>query len=261
MADLCILGDYICVAVQSTSREKGYNRPLLSRKRARGRAAPFCPAAPSRVDRLLHKLEQLGQRQPALLGRVAVAQRHRVVFERLEVDGDAEGRADLVVATVAPADGAGRVELDVVAPLQPLVDVACLCKQLGLVLDEGQDRGLDGREPRVELEKRPLLAADLVDGVRRREHGQHQTVHAEGGLDHVRHVPLLGGLVVVLHRLAARLRVLREVVVAARGAALQLLRPERESEHHVRARARVVGQLVGGVDIRREELGPQPDRL
>ena len=40
-----------------------------------------------------------------------------------------------------------------------------------------------------------------------------------------------------------------------------LLRPERESEHHVRARARVVGQLVGGVDVRREELGPQPDRL
>src|SRR5689334_4333959 len=49
-----------------------------------------------------------------LLGHgVALADRHRLVVEGVEVDGDAERRADLVLATVATADGARVVEVDV----------------------------------------------------------------------------------------------------------------------------------------------------
>src|SRR3954471_19166905 len=48
----------------------------------------------------------------ALLGhRVAFADGDRVVFERVEVDGDAERGADLVLAAVPAADRAGVVEL------------------------------------------------------------------------------------------------------------------------------------------------------
>src|SRR3990167_9496851 len=56
---------------------------------------------------------------PFLLQRIAVADRDRVslslrgIFaERSEVDRDAEGRADLVLAAVALADTPGDVEID-----------------------------------------------------------------------------------------------------------------------------------------------------
>jgi len=112
----------------------------------------------------------------------------------------------------------------------------------------------------VEAQHRALLAADLVLGVRRAEHREHEPVHANRRLDHVRHVLLFAGLVKVLHRLAAREAVLREVVIAARGDALQLLRAEWELEHEVRARACVVSELVVLVFIAGDELGAQPNR-
>src|SRR5512139_3575873 len=55
---------------------------------------------------------------PGLLHGVALADRDCLVLEGVEVDGDAERRADLVLPAVAPADGAGVVELDVPALAQ-----------------------------------------------------------------------------------------------------------------------------------------------
>ena len=52
---------------------------------------------------------------PLLRHRVALADRDGLVVEGVEVDGDAERRADLVLAAVAAADRAGVVELDVPA--------------------------------------------------------------------------------------------------------------------------------------------------
>src|SRR4030095_5570180 len=46
----------------------------------------------------------LGRLDPFLHHRVALADRHHVVLQRVAVDRDAEGRADLVLAAVAPAD-------------------------------------------------------------------------------------------------------------------------------------------------------------
>jgi hypothetical protein len=56
---------------------------------------------------------------PLLRHRVALADGHRLVLERLEVDGDAVRRADLVLAAVAAADRAGVVEVDVPLAAQP----------------------------------------------------------------------------------------------------------------------------------------------
>ena len=53
--------------------------------------------------------EQIVDRDPLLLHRVALADRDGAVVERVEVDGDAERRAELVLAAVAPADGLGLV--------------------------------------------------------------------------------------------------------------------------------------------------------
>ena len=55
---------------------------------------------------------QLVERDALLRHGVAVAHRDGAVVERVEVDRDAERRADLVLTTVAAADRAGVVEVD-----------------------------------------------------------------------------------------------------------------------------------------------------
>src|SRR5690242_1858883 len=60
----------------------------------------------------------LVERDPLLLHRVAVTNGDRVVLQRVEVDGDAVRRADLVLPPVPPADRAGVVEVGVPAQAQ-----------------------------------------------------------------------------------------------------------------------------------------------
>src|SRR5215211_7612085 len=61
--------------------------------------------------------------QANLLHRVAVAHGDGAVFQALEVDREAVGRADLVLAAVAAADGARLVIGDHELAAQPLVDL------------------------------------------------------------------------------------------------------------------------------------------
>ena len=75
-------------------------------------------AAPERrVSGALQPLREVGvqalERHALLRHRVAVAHGDGAVVERVEVDRDAERRADLVLAAVAAADRAGVVEVDV----------------------------------------------------------------------------------------------------------------------------------------------------
>ena len=75
-----------------------------------------------------------------------------------------------------------------------------------------------------------LLAVHLLLGVGRHEERHHRARRARRGLDHVRHVVLVGRLVEVLEPLPGVLGVLREVVVAAIGDALELAPAPREEE-------------------------------
>ena len=124
-----------------------------------------------------------------------------------------------------------------------------------VLLREREDGGLDGRQERRELEQRPLGAADLVDGVGRADRREEEPVDADRRLDDLRDVLAARGLVHVLEGLARRLLVLRQVVAPARRDALQLLLAEREPERDVRARARVVGQVL--VHVLAQQLRPQ----
>src|SRR6478609_9052673 len=83
----------------------------------------------SACDRCHTLVEHVGEaldRHPLLRERVAVAQGHRAVLERLVVDRDRERRADLVLAPVALADVAAVVVLDGHPLAQLLVDRARL---------------------------------------------------------------------------------------------------------------------------------------
>src|SRR3954470_10657728 len=104
----------------------------------------------SAAEQSLGEPARHGVEPHALLGhRVALPDRDRLVVEGVEVDGDAERRADLVLAPVAPADRAGVVELDVPALPQGGREVFGLRRQVG-VARKRQHGDLDRREPRVE---------------------------------------------------------------------------------------------------------------
>ena len=77
---------------------------------------------------------------------VAVADGHRLVFQALEVDGDAERGADLVLAAVAASDRSGVVELDHPVLAQGVGDLAATLRRNWNV--EFDDAGAIGRRYR-----------------------------------------------------------------------------------------------------------------
>src|SRR6188472_568789 len=183
----------------------------------------------SATDQALGEVRRhLVEGNPLLLHGVPLADGDGVVVEGVEVDRHAVGRADLVLAPVAAADGARVVEVDVPAEAtQCGGEVLGLRAQVGIAAQR-QDRDLDRREARVELEHDALVDATLgvgrlVLGVGVHEERHHRPVRAERRLDHVGDVALTGGLVEVREVLAGVLAVLLEVEVGAAGDALELL--------------------------------------
>src|SRR5438045_3459586 len=67
------------------------------------------PARPRSRQPLLEIPEQPVDREPILLHRIALPHRHLAILQRVEVDGHAEGRPDLVLPAVPPSDGTGVV--------------------------------------------------------------------------------------------------------------------------------------------------------
>src|ERR1700716_695714 len=85
--------------------------------------------APRRAQAPFDLLGQGGDRDPVLPQAVAIAQRDRVVLERLVIDRHRPRRSDLVLAAVAAADRAALVVLGLHAIAQLAVD---LVGELGL---------------------------------------------------------------------------------------------------------------------------------
>src|SRR3546814_12824307 len=75
----------------------------------------------------------------SLRHRVPVTHGDGAVIERVEVDGDAHGGADLVLAAVAPADGLGLVVVAHQVAAEQVEDLAGDRRE-GVLLGERQDR-------------------------------------------------------------------------------------------------------------------------
>src|SRR4051794_12061089 len=102
--------------------------PAVRPVRGAPRKTTLGPVAGSAAEQSLREVAaHVVQTDPLLLHGVALADRHGVVVEGVEVDSDAVRRADLVLASVAAADRAGVVEVDVPAGTAQLgCEVACL---------------------------------------------------------------------------------------------------------------------------------------
>src|ERR1044072_278479 len=136
---------------------------LAARVRSAGRASPprHDKRQGSAADQLAcEEAFELVDRDPLLGHAVALADGDRVVLQRVEVDGDAERRADLVLPAVAAADGARVVEVDVPVVAQHGGDVARLRREIR-VAGQREHGHLDRREAAVEAQYRALVDAAL----------------------------------------------------------------------------------------------------
>ena len=94
-----------------------------------------------------------------LLHGVAVAQGDGVVFQSLEVDGDAARRADFVLTAVAAADGAGVVVEAVPATVEFFENFARFADQFVFVFEQREDGDFVRRDARREAQNGAGLPA------------------------------------------------------------------------------------------------------
>src|SRR2546426_11401944 len=113
----------------------------------------------------------LADRDLRVAGLAALAVAHR-----LDVDGHAVGRADLVLAAVDPADRRGVVVHAHPPAREAPLDLAGPGDDLVPLLEERKDRDLDRSEVRVQAQQHPLLAPHLLLAVRVPEKRQHRPV-------------------------------------------------------------------------------------
>lgn len=178
-----------------------------------------------------------------------------VIFSALadgvEVDGDAEGGADFVLAAVAAADGCGLVIEDAHKGLEEVFDFFGLFYELGLIFQEGENGGLDGGDGGLEAHDGAdvWLAAFLgevffVKGFA--DEGEDGAVATGRGLDDVWDELFFCLLVEVFEGLSGVFLVLAEVVVATVGDAFKFLLAEGEVILDVVSFLRVVSALTIG---------------
>ena len=201
---------------------------------------------------------QLRNRHAHLFGGVAVADGHGVVFQRLVVHGDAERRADEVLAGVALADAVAFFVKHVEIVLQQVLNLAGFFGQT-VFFHQGQNRRLDGGHGRVEFQKRAgfrLLAfARRFLRVGVAEHGQEQSVGPDGGFDHVGDVVAVGFafgvevVVEVLLLLFGQFLVGLQVEIRPAVDAFDFAESERELVLDVHGGVGVMGQLVVVVEF------------
>ena len=96
--------------------------------------------------------------------------------DRLHVDGDAVGRADLVLAPIEPADGRRVVVDDAPVPGELGADRVRRAHDIVALLEQRQHRDLDRRQLGVEAQHDPLLATDLLLAIGVGEEGQQRAV-------------------------------------------------------------------------------------
>src|SRR2546421_12009446 len=113
--------------------------------RCRRLKIPTYAGPPSSAELLAQRLHEIRDGDAYLLHLVTGADGDGFVLQRLEVDGDAEGRADLVLAAVAAADALRVVVLRHEVRAQGVPDAAGGRDEL-LVARERQDGDLDRRQ-------------------------------------------------------------------------------------------------------------------
>ena len=184
--------------------------------------------------------------------------------DSVEVDGYAEGSADLVLTAVTLADGTGFIVIahEVLAKL--LIQLHSGAGE-NLLLGKRQDSALEGSQSGMQAQN----GADIVIAllvlthnfliVSIAEDGQNGTLNTQGGLNDIGNIVLVGFLIVVGQILAGDILVLGQVIVGTVSNAPQLTPTEGEEELKVSGGLGVEAQLLGIMVTQTQVLVLQTD--
>ena len=171
-----------------------------------------------------------------------------LVANGLEVNGDAQRRADFILTAVTLADGTGIVKVHHEVLTQHLVNLFCLGRQL---LAQRQDSSLEGCQSGMQTQHSAdvgitlLVVANHFLVISFAQESQSHAVAAQGRLDDVGNVVLVPLLVEVGQLLTGSLLMAAQVVVGTVSDAPQLAPAGAEGELvlDVGGSAGVEGQL------------------
>ena len=168
-----------------------------------------------------------------------------VGFHGVAVDGDAEGRADFVLAAVATADGGLFIVEGGEAGLAQHGGDGLGLFGHAVLFDQREDRRGDGRDLGVEVQHHAGVLLELLFLVGVDHEGQRHAVDAAGGLDHVGGVLFLRLRIEVEQVRARSLAVAGQVEIGAVGDAFEFAPAEGVLVFDVGGGLGVVGQLFG----------------
>lgn len=191
----------------------------------------------------------MADRDGVLLGVVIIV--FAALADGVEVDRDAEGGADFVLATVAAADGCSFIVEDIHEGLEEGFDLLGFLDELGLVFKKRENGCFDGGDGWLEAHHGANVGLATFFGevffvVSLADEGKDGAVATSRWLDDVRDELFFGLLVEVFERLAGVFVMFSEVVVATVGDALEFLLAEGEVILDVVGLLRVMSALTIG---------------
>ena len=154
-------------------------------RRCRQAFARSTRARPQHIELVAQRVTQSFDGHANLGHAVALPDGHGMVVQRVEVEGDRQRCADLVLAAVAPSDRLSLVVHRREVRAKVVLDAPRRLGQLGL-LGERQHRDLHRRDIGMEVEHDTLLTAHLLLVVRVDEQRDEDAIGAHGRLDDVR---------------------------------------------------------------------------
>ena len=176
-----------------------------------------------------------------------------VFADGIEVDGDTEGCASLILAAVTPPNRPGLIVEDGHERSQCAGDLPRLGDQFGFVFQKRKDTALYGSHSWMEAENSPHLALAVLCRnhlfiVSFAKQGQGSSIDSRARLDNVGHKLLLCLLVEVFERLATEFNVPGEIVIGAVGNPFELADSERKVVFEIVCLLRIEGAfLVGNI--------------
>src|SRR6266568_1236431 len=159
---------------------------------------------------------------------VALTYCHRSIVQSLEIDGDAVGRANLILTAITAANIRHVVILRNHQPLQILINIPGSGHQFFFILLQGQHRHFDRRDNRVQAQHSARLFPRRVwlFLIRVEQQVQEGAVYAARSLNNPGYIAFSGILIGIAQILVAILAVTREVPILPPVDTLPLLPAE-----------------------------------
>jgi hypothetical protein len=197
---------------------------------------------------------EISNRNAFLRHRITMANCDGLMIEGLKVNRHTEWCADLILASIPPANRLGLVVVTHEMRLQRLEDLTCFSLQF-VLLGQRQHGNFVRGEPMVEAQYGTDLAVDLLFVVNRKQQRHHRSGCPGRWLDAMGRVALVGSLIEIVKLLTRMIHVLREVKVTTVSNTFKLTPTPREGELNVGSATRVVTQLVSIVGADTQHVG------